>query len=104
MFVFWYCHKRGKEVRLAKEAGEGGTGEEEDVLEVSDDGDGDADEEDLDEDAKEEVNDVEEEVDADEKKADVLNQPEPTEVPIREKEEKGGEKGAELEGEKSVGV
>ena len=20
MFVFWYCHKRGKEVRLAKEA------------------------------------------------------------------------------------
>jgi riboflavin biosynthesis pyrimidine reductase len=24
MFVFWYCHKRGREVRLAREAEEAG--------------------------------------------------------------------------------
>ena len=35
MFVFWYCHKRGREVRLAREAEEGqGDGEDEDALEV----------------------------------------------------------------------
>lgn len=43
MFVFWYCHKRGKEVRLAKEAEgiavaeEGESGAEDTVEEGEDD-------------------------------------------------------------------
>ena len=39
MFVFWYCHKRGKEVRLAKE-GEGDAAtdlEAEDTVDEEDD-------------------------------------------------------------------
>jgi hypothetical protein len=36
MFVFWYCHKRGKEARLAREAGAGGDGS----AEVAEDEDG----------------------------------------------------------------
>ena len=41
MFVFWYCHKRGKEVRLAREAEAGGNEEleAEDTVEEEDDDD-----------------------------------------------------------------
>ena len=94
MFVFWYCHKRGKEVRLAREAAEGQEGEE-DVLEVEDSDEDDAEE------AEEPQMDLEKlEKDVDEK-ADVLNQPDPPEVPLPEQ---GTEKGAEMEAEKTVGV
>ena len=34
MFVFWYCHKRGKEVRLAREQAEGASKEGGEELEV----------------------------------------------------------------------
>ena len=34
MFVFWYCHKRGKEVRLAREQAEGTSKEGGEELEV----------------------------------------------------------------------
>lgn len=36
MFVFWYCHKRGKETRLAKEAASGSDGEIEEIEEDED--------------------------------------------------------------------
>jgi hypothetical protein len=73
MFVFWYCHKRGREVRLAKEAeAEGAEGE--DVLEVEV-----TDEED--EELEEEVAELEKEI---EEKADALDQPDPTEAPVSE--------------------
>lgn len=39
MFVFWYCHKRGKEARLAREAEAGKEGE---VIGEEDDGEFDA--------------------------------------------------------------
>ena len=91
MFVFWYCHKRGKEVRLAREAAEA-EGEESDVMEVEV-----SDEEEAEE-LQEDLDTLEKEVD---EKADVLNQPNPTEVPLPEE---GKEKGAEMEAEKAVGV
>lgn len=71
MFVFWYCHKRGREVRLAREA-EAAGGEDDDALEVevSDDED---------EELEGEVTELEKEI---EEKADVLKQPDPTEVPL----------------------
>jgi hypothetical protein len=71
MFVFWYCHKRGREVRLAKEAEAEGV-EGEDVLEVEV-----TDEED--EELEKEVAELEKEI---EEKVDVLNQPDPPEVPL----------------------
>jgi len=39
MFVFWYCHKRGREMRLAKEAAAGGKDGESRVEEVEGDDD-----------------------------------------------------------------
>ena len=70
MFVFWYCHKRGKETRLEKEAEESEKA------------------------AREEENDSmdaeassEEEEDEPNDKADVLNQPHPAEVPLPEEKE-----------------
>jgi len=62
MFVFWYCHKRGKEVRLAKiEAN--GPEEDEDDLEV-------------------------ESTDEDEEWERKMNQPHPSEVPLPDEENK----------------
>lgn len=102
MFVFWYCHKRGREVRLAREAAEA-EGEEGDVLEVETSDEDDAekaevgDEEEAEE-LPEDVDSLEKEID---EKADVLNRPDPTEVPLPEQ---GKEKGAEMEAEKATGV
>ena len=84
MFVFWYCHKRGREVRLAREAGEG------DVLEVEV-----SDEDGAVEMGEEELAAMEKDVDA---KADMLGQPDSAEVPLPEKKEEevgAGEKTAE---------
>lgn len=75
MFVFWYCHKRGKEVRLAKEAeaastaGETGDEEAEDTVEDDED---DEDERPAADDEKYQamLRDVE-------SKANALNQPDP---------------------------
>lgn len=73
MFVFWYCHKRGKESRLAREAEAGKVeGDEED---------GDFDESDSDE-----GKDVVGEPGND--KADILNQKSPSEVPLPGNDEK----------------
>lgn len=85
MFVFWYCHKRGKEVRLAREAEgkaveAGEEGEEE--VEVSDTADEDEVEEMVEELEKADSQGLDE-------KADVLNQPAPAEVPLPEGETKG---------------
>lgn len=89
MFVFWYCHKRGREVRLAREAEEAGV-DGEDVLEVEVSSE--------DEELEEAVDELEKEV---EKQADVLNQPDPTEVPlpVQNEQEKTveGEKKATLD-------
>lgn len=41
MFVFWYCHKRGKETRLAREAA---SGSEVEIEELDEDGNDTADE------------------------------------------------------------
>jgi hypothetical protein len=104
MFVFWYCHKRGKQVRLdreleageaskADEAGEGGSD-----FDATDSEDGDGD------DAAEKIaeavkNDSTESSGA---KDDILNEQQPMQVPPPDAEK--GEKGAALEAEKSVGV
>lgn len=37
MFVLWYCHKRGREVRLAQEAAGGDIGDDERFEELPDD-------------------------------------------------------------------
>jgi hypothetical protein len=106
MFVFWYCHKRGKQVRLDREteAGEAGEASKTDEAEGGSDFDAtDSEGGDVD-DAAEKIaqavkNDSAESSGA---KDDVLNQPEPAQVPLPDAEK--GEKGAALEAEKSVGV
>nr|OQO26539.1 hypothetical protein B0A51_08786 [Rachicladosporium sp. CCFEE 5018] len=129
MFVFWYCHKRGKEVRLAKEqaALEEGDGtadvvdDEDDDIEVSDSEDGEEADEKIGEEATEKPTEADskgnadhvaeklaQKVDSDSKgegeKADVLNASEPKNVPLPETAADDGAKGAELEEAKSVGV
>jgi hypothetical protein len=89
MFVFWYCHKRGREVRLAKEA-EGEEGEE-GVLEVEV---SDEDEIGEDDEGEDEDEDDDKDIVADEK-ADVLNQVDPTDVPLPEQQAKEAEPEAE---------
>lgn len=84
MFVFWYCHKRGREVRLAREADaekEGEVYEEGRSAEVSD----------------EESDQFSSDDKMQSEKDDVLNQSEPSQVPLpdndadeREKEAKTG--------------
>lgn len=110
MFVFWYCHKRGKQVRLDREAneanekgGEQATGED---FEGSDFESTDSDEGEVGGAAaqiaeavkKDRGNDVQ----GEKSKEDVLNQPEPAQVPLPDTDK--GEKGAALEAEKTVGV
>ena len=102
MFVFWYSHKRGKEVRLAREsaesqANEAGNKEEHDGsdYDATDSDEGEVD--DLAEKIAEAVK-----ADSTEGKEDVLNQPEPAQVPLPDTDK--GEKGAALESEKVVGV
>ncbi|WPG99372.1 Hypothetical protein R9X50_00218600 [Acrodontium crateriforme] len=80
MFTFWYCHKRGKETRLAREQeqgkldGSGLEGDDEDLeVEVSDDNDDDDDDEKVD--TKDDGADA---------KNDVLNQAHPKDVPLPE--------------------
>lgn len=101
MFVFWYCHKRGKQVRLDREtkaskASEAGEKEEFDGsdFDASDSEEGEVD------DAAAKIaaavkNDSSE-------KNDILNQPEPAQVPLPDTDK--GENGAALEAEKAVGV
>ena len=113
MFVFWYCHKRGKEVRLAKEK-EGTEG-----VVVEEDEDGEIEVEVTDEEGPEEEQEDEEAEGAaednqteagpgektenqSESKNDVPDQPEDSEVPVPDKDK--GEKGAHLEATKSVGT
>jgi len=103
MFVFWYSHKRGKEVRLARESAESQAHDAESKEEAHDGSDYDATDSD-----EGEIDDAAEKIaeavkaDSTESKEDVLNQPEPAQVPLPDAEK--GEKGAALEAEKSVGV
>jgi len=111
MFVFWYSHKRGKQVRLeresaaSKEASEArGEGESKEG-EEHDGSDYDATDSDDEGDVADAAEKIAEAVKADStesSKKDVLNQPEPAQVPLPDAEK--GEKGAGLEAEKSVGV
>ncbi|KAK5169695.1 uncharacterized protein LTR77_005673 [Saxophila tyrrhenica] len=78
MFVFWYCHKRGKEVRLAREAADAEGGDEGDLEEIET-SDEDEDVEKVIDELERGDADVEKEVD---EKANVLSQPNPTEVPV----------------------
>lgn len=109
MFVFYYCHKRGREVRLAREAANSASGdgtveevEDDDEIEVTDE------EEPEEEEGAEGEEDAEAEPDEktaaepEAEKTAALNQSDPTEVPLPEKEK--GEQGAELEAEKAVGA
>lgn len=103
MFVFWYCHKRGKEVRLAKEAEgqDGGGSVEEDEIEVSDT----ADESEVEEMVEElekvdaantEVDEATNKTTADvDEKAAILSQPAPAEVALPGEKSEEGEKTAE---------
>lgn len=103
MFVFWYSHKRGKEVRLARESAESQANEA-DSKEAHDGSDYDAtdsDDEGVIDDAAEKIAEAVK-ADSTESKDDVLSQPEPAQVPLPDAEK--GEKGAALESEKSVGV
>lgn len=87
MFVFWYCHKRGKEVRLAKEAAEAdgeiedGTLEEEAEEEDDSYDDEEEDQEKVADDTEAAERNAAMEKDVSEK-ANILSQPEPTEVPL----------------------
>jgi hypothetical protein len=86
MFVFWYCHKRGREVRLAKEA-EGGALEDGEV-EDEDDGksfEGSDDEEEYEEDDEAANEELSKQID---EKAKLLSQPEPSEVPLPASDQK----------------
>lgn len=105
MFVFWYCHKRGKQVRIDRENEASKTDEAEGKEEYggSDFDASDSDEGD-DDDAAAKIaaavkNDSTEKPKS---KEDILNQPEPSQIPLPDTEK--GEKGAALEAEKSVGV
>ena len=102
MFVFWYSHKRGKEVRLARESAESQANEAE-SKEEHDGSDYDATDSDEGE-ADDFAEKIAEAVKADstESKDDVLNQPEPAQIPLPDAEK--GKKGAALEAEKTVGV
>lgn len=103
MFVFWYSHKRGKQVRLARESAESQANEA-DSKEAHDGSDYDAtdsDDEGVIDDAAEKIAEAVK-ADSTESKDDVLNQPEPAQVPLPDAEK--GEKGAALEAEKTVGV
>ena len=101
MFVFWYCHKRGKQVRLDRES-EASKAAEAGEKEESDGADFDA------SDSEEgEVDDAAEKIAAAVKndsteKDDILNQPEPAQVPLPDTDK--GEKGAAMDAEKDVGV
>ncbi|KAK4620397.1 hypothetical protein CLAFUW4_11576 [Fulvia fulva] len=84
MFVFWYCHKRGKEVRLAKAAeNEQRETKKGEVEEVDDDGE-DIEEDDTDEDEVDQK--IAQDIEA------RLNQPAPKDVPLptETKDEKTG--------------
>lgn len=83
MFVFWYCHKRGKETRLAKAAeGEAQEGEAKDGGEDADDGD-DIEVDDTDEDTPDDNAAAEKSADGAAKDLeDTLQQPEPADVPL----------------------
>ena len=102
MFVFWYSHKRGKEVRLEREsaASRSNEGESKEEYDGSDYDATDSEEGEVD-DAAEKIAEAVK-ADSTESKEDVLNQPEPAQVPLPDTEK--GEKGAALEAEKSVGV
>ncbi|KXT00027.1 hypothetical protein AC578_4846 [Pseudocercospora eumusae] len=63
MFVFWYCHKRGKETRLAKE-------KEAEIASMDDDDD------------ENDVSDSDESDPDTKKMHDILKQPNPSEVPL----------------------
>jgi hypothetical protein len=104
MFVFWYSHKRGKEVRLARESVESQANSADSKEETHDGSDYDAtdsDEGEID-DAAEKIAEAVKADSTESAKEDVLNQPEPAQVPLPDAEK--GEKGAALEAEKSVGV
>ncbi|KAM0721247.1 hypothetical protein Q7P37_003535 [Cladosporium fusiforme] len=110
MFVFWYCHKRGKQVRLDREANEANEkGGERDAANDDDGSDFDAsdsDEGDVGGAAEQIAEAVKQDWGNDaqggKSKDDILNQPEPAQVPLPDTDK--GEKGAALEAEKSVGV
>ncbi|KAK5131109.1 hypothetical protein LTR08_001327 [Meristemomyces frigidus] len=121
MFVFWYCHKRGKEMRLAKQAEAREKGEE--VPDDEEEGELEVDA--TDEDEPPEYEGVEEKdgaaaeskpasaakqedsaeavsETAEKAKEEVVDKSEPAEAPVPEQSD--GAKGAELEAEKAVGV
>lgn len=111
MFVFWYCHKRGKQVRLDREIEEGKANEEQSKeqfdgsdFDATDSDGGDNGDDDI---AEQIATAVKEDRDDDDaaalkRKEDALNKPEPSRVPAPDAEK--GEKGASLEAEKGVGV
>lgn len=85
MFVFWYCHKRGKETRLAREAeGEEKSAEGGEDVGLSDSAENSEVEEMVEELEKADSN---EQRPGQDQKADILNQPAPSEVPLPETKE-----------------
>jgi hypothetical protein len=89
MFVFYYCHKRGKEVRLEKEMA---------ASAASLDVDGALDEEDTFTAEDDEDDDVSDEVDADDEKWQArLEQSEPAQVPLPTPKAVGNSKSDEVE-------
>jgi hypothetical protein len=105
MFVFWYCHKRGKQVRLDRESEASKTNEAEGKEEYdgSDFDATDSDEGDVDDAAEKIAEAVKiDTTGSSAAKDDIFNQPEPAQVLLPDTEK--GEKGAALEAEKAVGV
>ena len=103
MFVFWYSHKRGKEVRLERESAANkaneGEGKEEEYdgsdYDATDSDEGEAD------DAAEKIAEAVKS-DSTEAKEEVVNQSESAQTPLPDTEK--GDKGAAMEAEKSLGV
>lgn len=83
MFVFWYCHKRGKEVRLASESASSSQ-----ILEQ--DGEGDIE---VSESSDSEEDEKAAAAAAEAKIEETLNQPDPAQVPLpRTESDMGSEK------------
>ena len=108
MFVFWYCHKRGKQVRLDREKEEleasskGGAADDGEGADF-DASDTEGDEDDMAQQIASAVkNDRESNAKMEADRNDILTQPDPAHVPLPDTEK--GEKDAASDAQKDVGA
>lgn len=108
MFVFWYCHKRGKQVRLDREKEELEASSKDGAADDGEGADFDASDTEGDEDdmaqqiASAVKNDRESNAKKEADRNDILTQPDPAHVPLPDTEK--GEKDAASDAQKDVGA